>query len=72
MDGWKIESCYVYEDAEEILDIIAGTFLIVNAPPDSEEYESLTFGQLHKYKRKFKYPETFMRYGGRIYAMPRR
>ena len=61
-NGWKIEKCYVYQDEKEIIDIIAGNFLIVNAPLESEHYESLSFGQLQKYRKKFENPEHFVRY----------
>ena len=57
-NGWKIEKCYVYQDEKEIIDIIAGNFLIVNAPLESEHYESLSFGQLQKYRKSFKIPNT--------------
>ena len=69
-DGWKVEKCYVYGDDREILDIIAGNFLIVNAPPESEHYESLSFGQLQKYRQKFENPERFVRINGEIIAVP--
>ena len=69
-DGWKIEKCYLHQDEKEILDIIAGNFLIVNAPVESEHYESLSFGQLQKYRGKFKNPEHFVRVGGEITAIP--
>lgn len=69
-DGWKVEKCYVYQDNKEIIDIIAGNFLIVNAPPESEHYESLSFGQLQKYRQKFENPEHFVRINGEIAAIP--
>ncbi len=69
-DGWEVEKCYVYRDDREILDIIAGNFLIVNAPPESEHYESLSFGQLQKYRKKFENPEHFLRINGEIIAVP--
>ena len=69
-DGWKIEKCYLYQDERDILDIIAGNFLIVNAPTESEHYESLSFGQLQKYSKKFRNPEHIMRINGEITAIP--
>ena len=69
-NGWKIEKCYVYQDEKEIIDIIAGNFLIVNAPLESEHYESLSFGQLQKYRKKFQNPEHFVRINGEITAIP--
>lgn len=69
-NGWKIEKCYVYKDEKEIIDIISGNFLIVNAPLESEHYESLSFGQLQKYRKKFENPEYFVRINGEITAIP--
>lgn len=69
-NGWKIEKCYIYQDEKEMIDIIAGKFLIVNAPLESEHYESLSFGQLQKYRKKFENPEHFVRINGEITAIP--
>lgn len=69
-NGWKIEKCYVYQEERDIMDIIAGDFLIVNAPWTSEHYESLSFGQLQKYEKKFRNPEHFVRINGEITAIP--
>ncbi len=69
-DGWKIERCYLYNDEKEIIDIMAGNFLIVNAPPESEHYESLSFGQLQKYRQKYENPEHIVRINGEIMAIP--
>ena len=55
---------------KEIIDIMAGNFLIVNAPLESEHYESLSFGQLQKYRKKFENPEHFVRINGEITAIP--
>ena len=51
-----------------IVDIIAGTFLVVGL--GEEDYCSLTPEQMKKYQKKFRYPETFMRFGGEIVAIP--
>ena len=45
----------------EIYDIISGTFLICSAPPDSENFESLTKEQIKKYTERFKYIEIYFR-----------
>ena len=44
-----------------IYDIIAGTFLICSAPPDSENFESLSDEQMRKYMRKFEHIEIYLR-----------
>ncbi len=69
-NGWKIERCYLYNDEKEIIDIMAGDFLIVNAPIESEHYESLSFGQVQKYHQKFENPEHIVRINGEIMAIP--
>ena len=47
-------------DTGEIYDIIAGTFFLCAAPPDSEHFESLTSEQLERYRRRFARPELFL------------
>ena len=49
----------IKDDRGRIADIIAGTFLVVGSGE-----------QMEKYKKKFRYPETFMRFGGEIVAIP--
>lgn len=51
-----------------IVDIIAGTFIVVGN--GNEDYCSLTPAQMEKYKKQFRYPETFMRFGRNIVAIP--
>ena len=51
-------------------DIICGTFFLCAAPPDSENFESLTEEQIDRYTRLFRYPEVFLRFNGRIVAVP--
>lgn len=42
-----------------VYDIIAGTFFLCAAPPDSENFESLSEGQLTRYQELFRNPELF-------------
>ena len=51
-----------------ITDIIAGTFLVVGL--GEEDFDSLTPQQMEKYKKQFRYPETFMRFGRELVAIP--
>lgn len=44
-----------------VYDIVAGPFLVVGAPSDSEHFCSLTEEQTEKYKALFRYPEFFER-----------
>lgn len=43
-------------------DIIAGTFIVIGAREDSEEYSSLTEGEINKYYELFKDPVCRWRY----------
>lgn len=42
-----------------VYDVIAGTFFLCAAPPDSENFESLSEEQLARYKELFRNPELF-------------
>jgi hypothetical protein len=58
----------IKDDRGRISDIIAGTFLVVGS--GEENFDSLTPKQMEKYKKRFRYPETFMRFGGELVAIP--
>lgn len=45
----------------EIYDIIAGTFFLCAAPPDSEDFESLSQEQIERYTQRFARPELFLK-----------
>ena len=60
----------IKDDCGRIADIIAGTFLVVGS--GEESFDSLTPRQMEKYKKRFRYPETFMQFGGEIVAIPLR
>ncbi len=60
----------IYDDSGEMIDIIAGDFLIVYAPATSTTYESLPPELSRKYAVKFRYPERFCRIAGEILAIP--
>ena len=58
-------------DAEgDILDILAGTFFLCGAPPDSEDFVSLTEEQLQRYAARFAVPELILRLGERFLVLP--
>ena len=42
-----------------VYDVIAGTFFLCAAPPDSENFESLSEEQLARYQELFRNPELF-------------
>lgn len=43
----------------EVYDVIAGTFFLCGAPPDSNRFASLTDEQLSRYAQRFRVPEFF-------------
>ena len=47
----------------EIYDVIAGTFFLCGAPPDSDRFVGLTEEQLSRYAQRFRVPEFFGREG---------
>ncbi len=56
----------VYSQDGEIVDIVAGTFFICNAPISSETFQSLSEEQMKKYEEMFCQPERFYRAGDGI------
>ena len=58
------------DEEGKIYDIICGTFFLCAAPPDSENFESLTKDQIDRYTRLFRHPEVFLRINGEIVAVP--
>ena len=55
--GLPLNRCLRLEDSGAIYDVIAGTFFLCAAPPDSEHFESLTEEQLARYTERFRNPE---------------
>jgi len=51
-------------------DVIAGTFFLCGAPPDSEHFESLSEEQLERYRARFQTPELFLRVGKGLCVLP--
>ncbi len=49
----------IRDENGEIIDVIAGTFFIAYAPPESEEFLSMPEELSGKYMEKFRYPEKF-------------
>lgn len=58
----------IRDEAGGIMDIIAGTFLVVGN--GEEDFCSLSPDAMKRCKERFKYPERFMRFGGEIIALP--
>ena len=59
-----------WKDSKEPYDIIAGTFFLVSAPFDSEEFESLPEDKIKQYSEIFAIPEVFIRTEVGILAIP--
>ena len=57
------------DEEGNIYDIICGTFFLCAAPPDSENFESLTDEQMEQYTRHYEHPEVFLRVNGEIVAL---
>lgn len=58
----------VYDDDKNMIEIMAGTFLVVGLTEES--FGSLSDEQILKYADMFKCPETFVKIGGEIMALP--
>lgn len=58
------------DEKGEIYDVIAGTFFICGAPPDSESFTSLTDEQVDYWLKRFAKPEFFVRVNGKIICVP--
>ena len=51
-------------------DVIAGTFFICGAPPDSESFASLADEQMDYWMERFAKPEFFVRVNGKVICVP--
>ncbi len=51
-------------------DIVAGTFFLCGAPPDSDRFTSLTDEQIARYTDLYRWPEVFIRTGNGILCIP--
>ena len=58
------------DEKGEIYDVIAGTFFICGAPPDSENFTSLTDEQVDYWLKRFAKPECFVRVNGKVICVP--
>ena len=58
------------DEEGEIYDVIAGTFFICGAPPDSESFASLTDEQMDYWMERFAKPELFVRVNRKVICVP--
>ena len=54
----------------QIYDVIAGTFFLCGAPPDTDHLDSLPERLARKYQRRFASPEVFINVGDTLLAFP--
>ena len=54
----------------QIYDVIAGTFFLCGAPPDTDHLDSLPEELVEKYSQKFAAPEVFINIDGNLLALP--
>ena len=70
LKGKPLNRAIYDEDSGEMIEIMAGDFLVVYAPETSENYESLPPELNRKYAEKFHDPQRFCRMNGEIIAIP--
>lgn len=62
--GFPLNRALRHPDSHEIYDVIAGTFFLCGAPPESEHFESLTEEQMERHAEHFAPIELFV--GGAV------
>ena len=70
INGMPLNRAIFDEQNHKMVDIMAGTFFIAYAPIESEKFKSLPPKMADKYTQRFKYPESFMKIGNEIKAIP--
>ena len=58
------------QETGQVYDIIAGTFFLCGAPPDKENFASLTEAQIQRFSREFAVPEVFLNLNGQLLVLP--
>ena len=64
LNGLPLNRAIISEETSDVIDIIAGKFLIVGLTDDN--FGSLTDEQIKTFSQKFRYPESFMQFGRQI------
>ena len=70
LQGLPLNRFIFWKDSTEPFDIIAGTFFLVGAPADSEEFESLPEDKIETYAKRFAHPECFFKAFGKLHIIP--
>ena len=61
----------LWDEDGNLYDIISGTFFLCAAPPDAENFQSLSEEQLVYYEERFHCPEMFLNVNGKLICLPR-
>ena len=64
LNGLPLNRAIISEETSDVIDIIAGKFLVVGLTDDN--FGSLTDEQIKTFSQKFRYPESFMQFGRQI------
>ncbi|MGM9618284.1 MAG: DUF3846 domain-containing protein [Oscillospiraceae bacterium] len=64
--GLPLNRALYLPEGRQPYDVVAGTFFLCGAPPDSEDFVSLTDEQVRRYRRLFAEPERFLQINGRL------
>ena len=60
----------LWDEDGNLYDIISGTFFLCAAPPDAENFQSLSEEQLAYYEDRFHCPEMFLNVNGKLICLP--
>ena len=60
----------LWDEDGTLYDIISGTFFLCAAPPDAENFQSLSEEQLAYYEDRFHCPEMFLNVNGKLICLP--
>lgn len=60
----------LWDEDGNLYDIISGTFFLCAAPPDVENFQSLSEEQLLYYEERFRYPEMFLKVNSKLVCLP--
>ena len=59
-----------WDEDGTLYDIISGTFFLCAAPPNAENFQSLSEEQLLYYEERFRCPEMFLKVNGKLVCLP--
>ena len=68
--GMPLNRALYDPDTDKMYDTIAGTFFLCGCSPESDCFTSLSEEQIARYAERFHDPETFIRVGNEVVALP--